>query len=434
MTVAVLFSQNLMASSSSPALDLRATIQYAFEHSQTFATQHRELTISRLETRSAFARLLPSLDLSASVGRQQTEPATQTSPYTSGLTLTLTENLYDNGASLTGLRQSRVLERIANLRFAKERDQLILDIAEKFVALQLARRLEEARQTQLSLIQRQYKTIGAQYRSGLKTRKDFLRIEADLRRGEIDLASTRNNTRLAHENLLTVIGAPSAGANSASGEAGTLTFVAPEAHPKRDIDVPTQSPSLENHYEARIVELERESSHFDTELVRRKYWPEVNVTLSATRSYTNFVDNPAPIADTASTRAEAMLTLTYNLWDWGIRRRNLEIARAREAIKVNTAETQILTLRSQLNQLMRGLTVAKETDRLSFELLTLEEQGFDFIENQYREGRVQYLDLNRALDSLLDAKSRFFTARSELETALLRYRYHEGTLYDHVSH
>jgi outer membrane protein TolC len=55
------------------------------------------------------------------------------------------------------------------------------------------------------------------------------------------------------------------------------------------------------------------------------------------------------------------------------------------------------------------------------------------IEQDYREGKVVYLDLITGLTALLNAKVNFFSTYFAAQQALAQYHFYEGTIADAVA-
>ena len=94
-------------------LSLKEAVGFALENSPVFDTAKKTQAIREFQYKSAFAKLLPSLDFTTTDGLQNNIAIASTSgavytpnsttPWSSSLSLGVTENLYDNGVSLTRL-------------------------------------------------------------------------------------------------------------------------------------------------------------------------------------------------------------------------------------------------------------------------------------------------------------------------------------------
>jgi outer membrane protein TolC len=112
--------------------NLKKTIQFAIEHSPALSSSKKNLTISELQYRSSWARLLPSLDLITTHGLENNIPIAANNsfltpnaaaPWYSSLNLGLTETLYDNGVTLTNISIADLTQKYSTLSYKKARDQ-----------------------------------------------------------------------------------------------------------------------------------------------------------------------------------------------------------------------------------------------------------------------------------------------------------------------
>ena len=402
------------------AFDLKKAAEYALANSPDFQAIEKRRSIAGLEKANARSAFLPSLDASLSAGLQGAEPDMPSSPYASAFALTLTENLYDNGVSLTRYEQTKLRERASDIEFRRDRDRLLLELADRFLDVGLTVKLVEAQQAQLDLVQKQFRLGRAQYRSGFGSQRDYLRLESTLRRTELSLMSARLRQDKARQALLAAMGAP-----LDSGFA--FADISEQKPPATDV-----TPKIETHFESQLAEIENEIQSLSTELVRRRFGPELDLKLTGAYGASDFIGTGRTFGDNDRTEGRALLTLSMNLLDWGLRRRNIEIASAQESIGQSQRSSRLINTRLEIDQLVRDLREARESFRLSEELLGLEEKTFASINRDYREGRQTFLEFSDALRNLLDAKNRFYESRSRLTLLVLRHRYHEGTLHENL--
>jgi len=137
---------------SAQTLSLNEALKYAIEHSPVLNTALRNTEIAEFNGRSARAKFWPSLDLSSTHGLQKASPGQPADPWISQLSLTLQENLYDNGASLTHFDLSKVNQQVAELQARQARDQLVQEVANGFYRYSLNRKLAEVRQQQVNAL------------------------------------------------------------------------------------------------------------------------------------------------------------------------------------------------------------------------------------------------------------------------------------------
>lgn len=402
-------------------LTLHDAASYAMRHSPSLDSSQRQALIAedeRLNARSAF---LPTVDFSSAHGLQRTYPkANVHEPWASNFALTFSETLYDNGESITRHRIATLQEEIAREILRRDRDRLLFDIAASFFQYSLARKSLEIQQEQHAVLKLQVELVKESYRHGVKARKDYLRFQTQLNRSDIDLLGARTNLQRAELSLRRLLGVPLSSTE-------TLEFLVDESRP------PTIRPAdtkLDSHRDYRIAQLQRRVSDLTSELARRKLWPELGLKATANYGSSDYLFTGVPPHESDRITWNALVTLNYNILDWGVRRRNVEIAASRAAIRSNELESELLLLREEVEKLQVDIRKQQEGFSLSDELLKLERANLQLITNEYREGKVQYLDYINSLQNFANAKSTYYTSLYDLKRGILARRYHEGTLYD----
>jgi len=378
--------------------------------------------------------MLPSADLSATHGLQNNIPiggnntlltANPASPWYSSLSLGISENLYDNGVSLTNLKASDLRRELANLNFLKSRDSLVLDVAAEFYRYSLHSALLEIRKQQLELLEKQFRTLASQYQQGFKTRTDYLRLKTQVQRAEIEVVSAQNNLDLSEAQLRKLLGVE-------TGEPSPPQFARLPAQSDQKFEklFPSQRPPLEKAYDYRLSQVQEKINDTNVSLVVRNYWPRVFFTSGITYSNLNYLNSNTPFTATNQLSWNALVTLQYNIWDWGERGRDVTIAEHTRDIQGNTIAQNLLDVDTQISSLMLDLSRIAKNYQLSYDLLKLEEEANRTLENQYREGKVAYLDLITSLNSLLDSRVQFTTSYFNALQAIARHHYFEGKLYE----
>ena len=65
-------------------------------------------------------------------------------------------------------------------------------------------------------------------------------------------------------------------------------------------------------------------------------------------------------------------------------------------------------------------------------MLELEKDNLNFLRQEYRNGKVQYLDLITGYNNFSDAEIKFYSAASSLENLKYTILYHQGKLYEEI--
>ncbi|OFZ47062.1 MAG: hypothetical protein A2381_12740 [Bdellovibrionales bacterium RIFOXYB1_FULL_37_110] len=407
------------------SLDLKATILYALENAPEFDTYRRESNIAALEEKSAFSRFLPSLDFTMTHGLQDTSPRTQAGAWQSSIDLGLSEKLYDNGVTSKKYEIAKIKNQQTQIALDNQKNKLSLNISTEYLKYSKYVRLYEIQLAQFDLIKKQFELISNDFHQGIKKRDDFLRFKTQVSRGEIDLVNSKNLVKNTIEELKKIIGVKNN--TEINFVPINLNNIIPK-HTKAKVTI-----NVEDHLEFKESKLQKKINNIESDLVRRQYWPEISLSTGIGYQNSQYMEKVSSFPANDSIGWNALITIKFNLWDWGIKTREREVAIQKNIIQDNEQNSKILNLQSQINELMIQLDQYSHNYDLTKELLTLEQTNIDFIKREYRNGKVGYLDLVTGLNNLADAQIKYFTAISDLENAEYSYKYHQGTLYDYLT-
>lgn len=411
------------------AKPLARLMELALENSPTISAARKNAESAKLQRKNSTARLLPSLDLEARQGIADADPRGASGglgavpPYTSGLDLRLTEKLYDNGESLTRRKIALRAEERAEQEFQLTRDEQLLRLAQAYYAWSEQAQSRAILDSRLQILESQYKILRGQFRQGMKTKRDVLRIETELRRSELDRVKLDNDIVLARLEVANIAGVkPELLAEKrilpASPDA---SWTPPEVK---------ETPDIKNHRRNRILALQLEESQLEVNIKKRQYWPEISIDGSIGYVAQDYFATGLHVWESDSVNWQAMLTLRYNLLDFGIRRREAQIAKlAAESVSESNRKAEI-DLANEVQTNFLRLQESRETIRLAKELLGLEQNSFNAQERDFRDGRTSYLDLITNLNSLIDAKSKFISAYFGYKTQQVNYAFHQGRVQD----
>lgn len=408
----------------SERFDLKKAIVFAIENSPTFDSIKRQLNISQLDEKSAEAKLLPSLDLTATHGILDASPRATTSPWNSEFNLGITESLYDNGVTRTNSKIATLNKKQAELNFEDQKNKVSLDIVSQFLTYSLNIKLLEIQEKQFKLISRQYETISRDYYQGIKTKKDFLRFKTQVSRGEINLVAAKATVEKSKQELQRLIGI---NLNSNS----EIEFVPISLETVKN-EIPDSTLNIENHLQYRAAQIQKEANQLSADLISRKNLPEWFLSTGVNYTSSNYIGTGQSFSDNARTGWSALLTVKYNFFDWGTRSRDKAVALHKNIIQNNELDSNSLLLKSSLKQLLINVRQIQKNFGLAKELLALEKDNIDFIEREYRNGKVQYLDLIAGLNNISDAEIKYYSAVSDLQTTKYTLLYHQGKLYEEL--
>lgn len=409
-------------------LSIGEAISYALQRSPVVGSARSLVEIRRDELSNARAKLLPSLDLSSNLGWRS--PFSEERAGFSGgsvgtFGILLTETVYDNGSSWIGLSVSKANVQVADLLYRQDRDALIFSVMREFYSFSRDWNLLEIRRQQRDLLRKQLQSVTDQYRQGRRLRTDYVRLKARMQNAEVDLLSAEFSVEASKIELRRIMGYEGAG--------DQLQFAPLQVLPMSDRDVPAPEIDVSRLYARQLRVEQGKVNELNTEYSRRRYGPEVNLSASAGVLESSYIKSgglPGAIDDA---QWAVVLSLRYNLVDWGTRRRDVAIADRNREIADNALRLNEQQAVGRLDVVVQDLKRAKASVLLNEELVALELQSFEFLDLQYREGKVSYLDLITGLDSLFAAKARLTTSYFDYLRALAEYQFLNGKIYEQVS-
>jgi outer membrane protein TolC len=400
----------------STRLDLTASLRLAEGRSPVLQQSRLALENARAEELNAKVAWFPSLDVSSSAGLANGDR-------THALRLALTETLYDNHESITTWKVARLRREIAEQSFVQAREQLFLDVAREFLRLSQLRKLLEVRQEQNRLIIEQYQLLDLQYRQGLKTREDFLRIRSQRMRSELDLVNLGNQVRQSRVDLLRLAGE--------NPETSGLEFleIDPEKEPIRD--VPTAAPKLRERFPTFLAfEARNRVLSVQRYQVDRRFWPNLSLTGSVSYDNTGAWSGASPFSSTGGWNTAATLALTWNLVDWGLRSRNQAIAERNLLIENERIRQETITTHSETERLQLELVRLQALFKVNSELVRSESESYAALNENYRRGQIRFLDLITGLRDFADARIQWMSVYFQLRSAVLQHAFFEARLHE----
>lgn len=406
------------------AYSLPRLVELAEANAPLIQKAKSNLEIATLEYSNSKSKFFPTLDISATHGIADTDPSVKSTAAVSDLTLTAKESFYDNGASFTRWRQASRKHDRFKLEYELARDEQYLKVAQAFFDWSTSKGLREIDENKRDLLQRQFNILEAQYKQGIKTKRDVLRIETEVRRLQIAILERDNEVDLNFQKLATAIGV--------SREQLDKEAVSPEEAKITKVPEKVLPLKSEEHKRAKVYTLREQEAAFDTDLVERDYWPQVSLNGELTYAKRDYIETSTSFDEAKFLGWSILLVAKYNLWDFGIKRRELQISRMKTRLVENESKEKLLDLDVELKEVSLKLWQFAVNAKTTRELLSLEQQSYSILETEYRNARASYLDLITNLNSLIDARSKYITSYFGLRKQQMLYSFHRGDLNETV--
>jgi outer membrane protein TolC len=355
---------------------------------------------------------LPALSLSTSHGFQGAQPSIGTDK--------LSDYKIEAKANLLSLTQlddlsiSRAGKVLQEKRFFEQKNQFCFEA----LKIYLNYLLEKKRSTNLndieSLLEDQFEVTSSEYKQGIKPRKDYLRLRAELRGVQLDQNQQLISLKNAEDLLRNVIKEDFSRFNY---EPSVLTI--PELY-KNEEDVKLSIKEETLTQELSLLTEQRKK-------LNNTRWPQL--TLGA--QY-NFSDSSfwAGSSYNPSLNQNWSITLgvSYVLWDWGTERRSRESGFRNNSIRENEVYQEIRTARMNYDLNREKIRVARKVYAQRAQVLSDERESYNIISRDYREGKITFLDYVSSLRSYTSAELGVFQALVELNKVYYESLLQKGQL------
>ena len=399
---------------------LKDLVKHALVHSPMSKNSTHRLRINHFKVKNAVSQFFPSLDLKSDLGYRENNMILQDTPLTTGLTLSLSETLYNNGANITAYNIAKQENSRSFVEYARDQSQICLDVIREYSNYSFLIYLLEVQKAQYELIKQRFQLTEEQYKYGGEKRIDFLRFKAEFQRNQMLISQIETAIHQSIEHIKSIIGFIGLSLTISPMKVTEVNYKTVDDKKIEDI--------LKNHYEYKIADYSKNINKAQVQLEERKYWP--SITVDANMGYLNsnhefYRSDPVNLS--------AFITLRYNLWDWGIRKRNISIAKVTSYIQNNDIDQSLLRLKTQIETLFLSINQQVNNLNSSKELIDLEKEAYDFITRDYYNGSLTFLDFINASDNYKRAQESYYTNFFNLKKLFAEYKHHKGDLYENIN-
>lgn len=387
-------------------IDFHQALQRAVDRSP----QYRSLILSQknstLLAKNAWNALLPTIDLQANHmynqmgGNDSLNAAQLHYPWSNQASVSINENLYDNGDTFRLAKIASFGETVGLLNLESGRSLLLVRSAKAYYDFSAAFGTVELQKQQIEALRYQFRMIERRYQQGLRSNRDYLRIKAQLQSSELGLLSQQINLENTKTNLRAALGEPP-DTDFIPLEGSRIDF--------GKVDYPQLDP--EETYEYQVSGLQDKISELRYESVRRKEWPRLTLKSSYGYVMPQYLGPHLSGFDDPYWNFQTMLVLDYRLWDWFNTKRTVDIAENQKQIERNTQQLTRLQVQQNLDQLQKQAALLKRSYQMSTQILKSSEEAYQSLNRGYLDGKVTYLELITALNDLYSSRSQDLNLR-----------------------
>lgn len=423
----------------SPTFSLSKLIQYALENSPKMKTSSILIKNSEMEIENTQANFLPSLNLSTTHGLKDnlSDHREDKNLWYSSFLVDLSETFYDNGVNWINYKINKIKRQKADIIYQQEREKIALELGLAYIQHSYLSKMLTIEEEQLGLLKKQNDIFSKFYFQGLKTKRDYLRMKTEVNRAEIGIAAAKNSLIIAKMDIYKILSIPY-DQNNKPLENIEIFVDNPTVDKLSTNTATTSIPAninsfnLSENLDYKIGITDEAVTALEVELIDKKVGPELTLSSGINYSAANYISGEYSWDERDSVSWEILFTIKYNLWDWGSRKRDKQMAANRKIIEKIEFEKKINDLRSDLSKMSIEIQEKIENCKNSEELYKLEEDNYQLIYSDYRNGKVAYLDLITSLKAKAEAKAKYYSAFFDLKKSIFNFYYQQGSLYEHI--
>ena len=417
------------------SLTLRECIERALERNADVISANYGVDRSAADVQAARAGLMPTLDATlfgfvrSTTGpsvRIQENPTNEVDPLTGrrifreeetlipafarnsfSMSASLNQTIYDGGRRINAWRKSKTSYQSAEKQLEARKAEVTLEVSRRYYELLKARELVAVQEESVRLSQRQLADTKARREAGTATKRDELRLSVELDNTQAQLINAQHGIVLAKAGLNHILGEEIDASLDIASIPGNEKMKSWEGN--------------ESDFVARAIEKSPFLIRFNKDLVAAEYdlaqvrgarHPRLVGNVSYSRN-NEILDRVFGNLN-KNYRFNVGMTLSYNLFDGGLKGANIvksraavEIARTNLRLWEREIALEVKTAYLDLIRLQKILKIAERTVKLAKEDLRLAEE-------RYRVGKGRLLEVLDAQVGFTEAQSNRVRTRYDL--------------------
>ena len=320
-----------------------------------------------------------------------------------GLTVGLSQNLFDDGTRETVNKQARRAVDAASFNALNTRQNTILVVTQNYYQLLLATDLVKVARAQVARFQQAVDVTQAQITAGTAPAKDVYQARSDLATAQVTLLQNQNQVLLASANLKNTLGVASPLPVQAAPLAAGQDLPPPPPAGKAVTFEQALTAAFAQRPDLRQQEAIVQSQNAAVQQARR----QAGLTLRGDYVLTYQATNDTGARGTDS---QFLVSGSYPLFDAGSARGAVRIAQAQRDIAANQLEQVRQQIRLDVEQAYNTRATNQLAAGLAQAAVTAAQVNYDAAVAARQEGIGTVLDITTAQATLTQAESQYVTA------------------------
>ena len=368
-----------------------------------------EIEKSRLDVNKAWKSAYFKVTYNASANKYFKEIKSMAGSYdqTYGHNVTLAQPIYTGGAVKTGIEIGKEALSLNELNLDKIKKDTILSTVQAYIdvydAQSALRVLEKSREA----LSKNYEIQKEKYSLRMVTKPEFIEAERSLKAIEASIIEQKSNIEIAKEALGILIG------YSDSPNIEIVPFSVEENFTKKVVLKDDLAKLISQNTEYQMALKQKEISGKTINLKRADLKPTVaGVVTYGTSNRTKISD----LAKEKSYNGTVGLNMSWDIFDWGAKKYEVQKAQKEYEIKEIEAEQVLDSLKVNMKKVyyqLQALEKSLEAKRIAVEKA---EEVYELEQERYNYNLI-------TMKNLLDAETNLRQSRTEYESTRLKYYY-----------
>lgn len=374
------------------AIDINNAVNSALENNYSLKQQQYLLDESELNLDSSYSAYKPSLDLNYTFNNRNKLISGQIKK-DSTLSATISYNLFNGFMDKYNINAKKDLFSSSKLTYEANKQDLILDVKNKYISYLLARKTTKTAVEAVKLYESQYRDSLNFFNQGLIAKNELLEVEVELLRATQDSQNAKANEKIAKYALENKMGA------KITDEVKAIEF---------NDDISFDNMSITNRSELKALLLISNSYINMANANKSGYLPSVDASFSV-NSYGED-ENPDNRTDYPSSQNIGTLSLNWNLYNGNSDKLNILINKK----KADQFKMQVEDLKQELNLQYQNANEQLKVSKLNLitanKALETSQLNYEIVVDKVKEGLSSNKDLIDANYLLTQSKQNYFTA------------------------
>jgi len=347
--------------------------------------------------KNAFSPGIPASDIELPAGEREIY----------AFTLSVEQPLFTGGYITSNYKRAKLQKKASELNLENVKNEIIRKIKSVYYDILKLNKKRET-QKQILKLKEEHRHIAKElYKEGLSNKEDLLSLHADISRQRLELFKTENEINILKRTLKNLMGMHDETEISLAErlENKKLIITLPQS---KDIALKNREDLLEAYYRVKITERE-------IEIARSNFYPRASVTGSYTRQKETPLANPDLWT--------LLLTLRWNIFEWGKTRADVNRARARyEKLRSQYASIK-KEIMLDVEEKWFKVKEAEHMVRVAKEDLIHAEEHYKNAVLKYKEKLLRSVELLEAETFLIRSKNEYIQSLYDLNKALAEFEF-----------